>query len=91
MFIRKIEYNGLYEKIDRQNERIKQIKAVYEEELKNQRKETQKYKEQVEEDRRIFRNIHKLILKEKQTQNYGSVENALNKLETEISKIEMGE
>lgn len=91
MFIRKKEYNDLYHKIDFLNNRINDTRKIAEEMLTEERKKTMDQQEKVAELRRILRNIHKLIKKERQSQNYGSVENSLNRLESEIEKIEIGE
>ena len=84
MIIRKREYNDLLDTIERRRQMIDNQRKIYEERL-------DKYREEITEHRRILRKIHKLITDERQKQNYKSVENVLNKLETEITKIESGE
>lgn len=84
MIIRKKEYEDMRDSIDRKNEMLKNQRLIYEERIKQ-------YQEEIAEHRRILRRIHKLLTDERQKQNYKSVENALNKLETEIKKIESGE
>ena len=84
MIIRKKEYQDMRDSIDRKNNMIQKQREIYEDRIK-------KYQEEISEHRRILRRIHKLITDERQKQNYKSVENVLNKLETEITKIESGE
>ena len=84
MIISKREYEELRDSRDRKAEMMKNQRLIYEERIKQ-------YQEEIAEHRRILRRIHKLITDERQRQNYKSVENALNKLETEITKIESGE
>lgn len=71
------EYEDLYDKFDRLTDQNKELKKIYNEKVNN--------------DNQIFRAIIKIIKKSKQTQNYGSVMNTLNKIETEIKKLLEGE
>ena len=81
MFIRKREYEDMDDKITRQGEMIAMMKRKYENEIDD-------LKEIIIEYRRRMRVIERLIKKQKETQNYGSVKNTLNKLEAEIKKLE---
>lgn len=84
MIISKKEYNDLKSTLERRNDMLFTQRGIYEDRIK-------KYQEDIAEYRRKLRKIHKLITDQRQRQNYKSVENALNRIETEINKIETGE
>ena len=77
MFITKKEYNAMYSKMERLIEEKKEAKDLAEEKVREKN-------EIIAEYRRLLRNFLKY---ERKNQNYGSVENVLNKLETEVEKI----
>ena len=77
MFITRKEYEGLYTKIERLLREKKEAINVGEEKVREKN-------EIIAEYRRLLRNFLKY---ERKNQNYGSVENVLNKLETEVEKI----
>ena len=84
MFISRREYNGFKKRIEDLEKRLKATQHLANEKIEELISENADY-------RRVIRTIHRLIKKERGVQNYGSVENALNKLEREIDKIEVGE
>lgn len=77
MFITKKEYDGLYSKVERLLKEKKEAINLGEQQVREKN-------EIIAEYRRVIRTFLKL---ERKTQNYGSVENVLNKLQTEIEKI----
>lgn len=77
MFITKKEYNAMYSKMERLIEEKKEAKALAEEKVREKN-------EIISEYRRVIRNFLKY---ERKNQNYNSVENVLNKLQTEIEKV----
>lgn len=84
MIISRREYNAFRDRIDTLDKRLKATQQLANEKIDELISENAEY-------RRVIRTIHKLIKKERGVQNYGSVENALNRLEREIDKIEVGE
>ena len=77
MFITKKEYDGLYSKVERLLKEKKEAISLGEQQVREKN-------EIIAEYRRVIRTFLKF---ERKTQNYGSVENVLNKLQTEIEKI----
>lgn len=77
MFITRKEYEGLYSKVERLLKEKKEAIILGDEKVKEKN-------EIIAEYRRLLRNFLKY---ERKNQNYGSVENVLNKLETEVEKI----
>lgn len=77
MFITKKEYDGLYSKVERLLKEKKEAINLGEQQVREKN-------EIIAEYRRVIRTFLKF---ERKTQNYGSVENVLNKLQTEIEKI----
>ena len=77
MFITRKEYEGFYSKIERLLKEKKEAINLGEEKVREKN-------EIIAEYRRVLRNFIKY---ERKNQNYGSVENVLNKLQTEIEKI----
>lgn len=77
MFITRKEYEGFYNKIERLLKEKKEAINLGEEKVREKN-------EIIAEYRRVLRNFIKY---EHKNQNYGSVENVLNKLQTEIEKI----
>ena len=84
MFITRKEYNAFEDRIHKLEEKNKAVMQLSNEKIDELIGEISQY-------RYTLRQIHKLIKKERGVQNYGSVENALNKLEREIDKVEIGE
>ncbi len=84
MIISRKEYNAFEDRIHNFQDEKQALKDMYEERIDGLLEENAEY-------RRVIRTIHRLIKKERGVQNYGSVENALNRLETEIDKVEIGE
>lgn len=77
MFITRKEYEGLYSKVERLLKEKKEAIILGDDKVKEKN-------EIIAEYRRLLRNFIKY---ERKNQNYGSVENVLNKLETEVEKI----
>lgn len=77
MFITRKEYEGLYSKVERLLKEKKEAIILGEEQIREKN-------EIIAEYRRMLRSFLK---SERKNQNYGSVQNVLNKLETEIEKI----
>lgn len=77
MWISKKEYTQMYERIERLHKEKKEAIHIGDEALREKN-------EIIAEYRRVLRNFLKV---ERKNQNYRSVDNVLNKLETEIEKI----
>lgn len=77
MIIRKKEYELLYAKLDRLQSEKKQAIYSADETIKELKGIITEYK----------RTLKTFIKNERKNQNYGSVQNVLNKLESELEKI----